>query len=172
MEIFSQNKLLKSIILVLILLNLTVIGVYQFKSRGDGRKPPKVERNDKRDVSSVLEKELNLTDAQSEKINQLRRKFFEREKGLSDSIRSLRDSLNIIMFGKNTDTTVTVRIARNIAGHEYTMEMLRIEQAQEFKKICTPAQVEKFSDLVREIRDYFRPEINPPPNDKQNRKRD
>ncbi len=170
MEIFSQNKLLKSIIIVLVLLNMTIIGFYEIKNRPEDRQRGKEDRNEKRDVSSVLEKELKLTEEQSDSIDRLRRKFFEKEKILSDSIRYMRDSLNSVMFSKNADTALTARIARSIAEYEYTMEMLRIEQAQEFKKICSPEQIEKFRNLVREIRDYFKPDKNPQKDDKENRK--
>lgn len=41
------------------------------------------------------------------------------------------------------------------------MELLRFEQAKELKSICNDKQQEKFEKLVKEIRDYFRPDNQP-----------
>lgn len=41
------------------------------------------------------------------------------------------------------------------------MELLRFEQAKEMKLICNAEQQEKFEKLVKEIRDYFRPDNQP-----------
>jgi hypothetical protein len=48
------------------------------------------------------------------------------------------------------------------------MELLRIEQAQEFKAICTPEQMEKFEILVKEIGDFFKAD-NPQARNNENR---
>ena len=126
-----------------------------FSRHGDGQR-----LNDRRfqDVSAVLQKELNLTEQQAEQIKKLRSDFFEKEQLLSTSIRAERDSMNQVMFNKNADSILIQSLAKNIADNEYQMEMLRFQQAQQLKSICTPEQLERFEKLVREIRDYFRPD--------------
>jgi len=105
---------------------------------------------------------LGLSGIQAEKIKEIRASFFKKEKVLEEIIRSERDSVNVGMFNKNTNEDEIKTLARNIADNEYQMELLRFEQAQELKSICTPEQQEMFEKLVLEIRDYFRPN-NPPP---------
>ena len=41
------------------------------------------------------------------------------------------------------------------------MEFIRIAQAKELKSICNKEQLQKFETLVKEIRDYFRPDNQP-----------
>jgi Spy/CpxP family protein refolding chaperone len=65
--------------------------------------------------------------------------------------------MNALMFNKLTDEAVVKALARGIAESEYQMELLRLEQAQNLKAICTPEQLEQFEALVKEIRDYFKP---------------
>ena len=65
------------------------------------------------------------------------------------------------MFNKNTDETKIKLLAKQIADAEYQMELLRFEQAKELKLICNAEQQEKFEKLVKEIRDYFRPDNQP-----------
>jgi len=41
------------------------------------------------------------------------------------------------------------------------MELLRFDQAQSLKLICTPKQLEKFEGLIIEIRDFFKQDEKP-----------
>lgn len=164
MDIFTQKKLLVRIVIILTALNLFSIGIFLWKDIF--RKPPRVElfqtrSNDYRDVSAVLEKELRLTEKQSGQLRKLRSGFFDKEKSLVATIRAERDSMNTAMFSKVTDTALVKSLARSIAENEYEMEILRFEQAQGFKSLCTPEQLEKFEELVLEIRDYFKPDNKP-----------
>jgi Spy/CpxP family protein refolding chaperone len=184
MDIFTQNKLLIRGIIVLAVLNIASIGVFVWKDfihqpRQDRQnisghpprpedfnddRPPRPEDAENRppqyktfqDVSTVLEKELHLTPSQVAQIQALRVDFFKKEQVLGTTIRTKRDSMNQLMFNKLTDETVVKALARGIAEQEYQMELLRLEQAQTLKMICTPEQLERFNDLVKEIRDYFK----------------
>jgi LTXXQ motif family protein len=160
MDIFNQNKQLKRLVVVLTILNFFLIGFFLWKDVL--HRPPSGNSRDFSDVSNVLEKELNLSPPQVEQMKSIRSAFFDKEKVLSTTIRSERDSMNVGMFNKNTSEVAMKILARNIAENEYKMELLRLQQAQELKAICTEAQQEKFEALVLEIRDYFRPN-NPPP---------
>jgi len=163
MDIFAQKKLLIRIVIVLAILNLFSMGLFLWK---DNRPPhdhppgPPIEYQ-RGDVSDVLEKELNLKAEQADQIKKLRADFFAKEEILGEVIRAERDSMNAVMFSKTTDQQLVKDLARKVAGHEYEMEMLRFEQAQQLKLVCTPEQLEKFDKLILEIRDYFRPDNVP-----------
>lgn len=161
MDIFAQKKLLIRIIIVLGVLNLLSIGVFLWKDVFPPPRQAPVASEDKRDVSSILETELNLTKEQAEAIRSLRADYMAREKELVEAIRSERDSMNTEMFSGTTREEVVRSLARRIADNEYKMELLRFDQAKMLKSICTPGQVEKFNRLVREMRDYFKPDNKP-----------
>jgi hypothetical protein len=166
MDIFSQKKLLVRIVILLTALNLLSMGVFLWKDffYASPDSPNSRELRDARelrDLSVILETELDLNKTQVEQIKKLRSKFFQQEKALANTIRSKRDSMNSEMFNEVTDENLVRALAKRISENEYKMELLRFEQAKELKSICTPKQLEKFKDLVIEIREYFRP--NPPP---------
>lgn len=151
MDIFTQKKMLVRLCILLVILNLSlVVSFYYFTQNKDYK-------HDEEHLAAVLKRELNLNDAQAEKIKTLREDFFAKEKALAQTIRSKRDSMNIAMFNKTTDENQVREIARRVADGEYQMELLRIEQAQQLKTICTPEQLEKMEDLVKEIKNYFKP---------------
>jgi len=166
MDIFTQKKVLIRLVILLLALNLFSMGLFIWKGI-----PPRNRKDNnpalaQKEVSAVLKDELRLTDIQTDQIKKLRTGYVEKEKVLVAQIRAERDSMNGIIFNLTADPEMVKAIARRIADNEYRMEMLRFEQSQELKSICTPEQLKKFESLVREIRDYFQPTDQP----KQKRK--
>ena len=114
-----------------------------------------------KDVSVILKKELNLNEKQASKLDEIRERYYLKEIDLKRKIKDYKDEMNQEMFNKNTDDNKIMVLAEQISGFEYKMEMLRYNQAKELKSVCTPEQQEKFETLVKEIRDYFRPDNQP-----------
>jgi hypothetical protein len=163
MDIFSQNKLLLRLVIALAILNVMAIGLFIWKElkhqKNEPELFPKIEQY--HDVSGILKSELNLTEKQAEQIQQLRLNYFEKEKVLAKTIRDEKDSMNIFMFNKSTNEELVKNLAHEIALNEEQMEILRFQQAKDLKAICTIEQQERFENLVKEIRDYFRPDNQP-----------
>ncbi len=156
MDIFLQKKFLIRLVIILAVLNLFSIGIFIRKDFFCNR--PSKEFKNYHDISTVLEKKLNLSEKQTKQIKNLRNLFFEKEEALVKVIRLQRDSMNQAMFNIDNNEELVKTIASRVAANEYQMELLRFEQAKEFKLICNPEQLEKFNSLVIEIRDYFRPD--------------
>lgn len=157
MDIFSQKKFLVRLVVFLSLLNITVISVFAWKEI-DAYSRPHKPREKGAALANILQKELNLTEAQTKLFNNIRMDFFSKEKALSEIIRSQRDSMNGIMFSKNANDGQLKALAAGIAQNENRMELLRIEQASSLRAVCTPEQLLKFEKLINEIRDYLKPE--------------
>ncbi len=156
MDIFSKNKFLVRVIFVLIFLNLFSTGyLWRNMNKRPNRNQPKQE---KVNTANLLKDKLHLTDRQVKEINRIRADFTQKEEKLVQLIRAQRDSMNIAMFNETTDTVYLKRIARHLVENEYQMELYRIEQSQQFKSVCTKAQLDQFQDLVIDIRDFFQPQ--------------
>ena len=78
MDIFSQKKLLFRSVIALAILNVMAIGLFAWKDfKHRNREPelfPKIEQY--HDVSGILKSELNLTEKQTEQIEQIRLNYF------------------------------------------------------------------------------------------------
>jgi len=156
MDIFTRNQFLVRIIYILIFLNLLSIGfLWWHKKEGPNDRPQK---RGKENSTSILKEKLHLTREQEAKIYKLREDFAQKEEYLSQIIRSQRDSMNIVMFNADTDTTKLKEIARRVADNEYQMELCRITQAQQLKNACTDEQLKEFQHLVSNIRNFFQPD--------------
>lgn len=160
MDIFTQKKLLIRIVILFAMLNILLIGALVWKDFFHRPPPPE---NPKKPpvVSEILKRELNLSEKQVEQIKNLRSDFFDKEKVLEETIRQERDSINAIMFNNVTNDEGVKSLARRVADNEYKMELLRFEQSQKLKSVCTPEQLEKFDGLIREISDFFKKEEKP-----------
>jgi Spy/CpxP family protein refolding chaperone len=114
-----------------------------------------------KDVSKILKKELDLTNEQVLQFDEIRKRNFEKQAILKKIIRDYKDAMNMEMFNKNSNDDKIKSLARQVSENEYKMELLRYYQAKELKAVCKPEQLDKFQDLVIEIRDYFRPDNQP-----------
>ncbi len=162
MDIFKQKKLLIRLVLILAILNISILAAMLWRDFNHrGHRPPHPGKEGFREVSFIIEKELNLNTDQVSQFNNLRTSFFKKENALHELIRKQHDSMNEQIFKKESDEILAKAIALRVSNNEYQIELLRIEQAAELKKICTPEQQEKFESLVYEIRDYFRPDNKP-----------
>lgn len=157
MDIFSQRKILVTAIVVLVLLNLSLVGIVGFGLFSPKQKlQPKPA--DEMELASILKQELDLSPQQAEELKNIRTEFFQREQIITRSIRSKRDSMNLLMFGNNSNDTLLKRLAVDVSQGEYNMELLRIEQAAKLRTICDAGQLSRLQKLVKEIRDYLRPD--------------
>jgi periplasmic protein CpxP/Spy len=160
MDIFSQKKVLIRLVAILVLLNICSVGFVFWKSTGNPQLAH-TNQDDYHDVSGVLVKELGLNEKQAGQIKDIRDGIYAKELTLGEVLKGERDSMNEEMFNNNTNDEHLKTLAKSVSENEYKMELLRIEQAQQLKAICTPQQLEKLNSLVIEIRDYFRPDNRP-----------
>ena len=155
MDIFSKNIFLVRVIFVLIFLNLLSTGyLWHNMNKRPNRDQPKQEKGS---TTNLLKDKLRLTEQQVKEINRIRDDFTRKEESLILLIRAQRDSMNVAMFNQKTDTLYLKRIARQLVENQYLMELYRIEQAQQFKSVCTKEQLTDFQDIVIDIRDFFQP---------------
>lgn len=159
MDIFSQKKFLLRLVIILIVLNLALIGFFWWRSSQDG-KPPGPPGAGQQELSGILKKELNLSEKQTADFNTIRAEFFEKEKILSEIIRSKRDSMNMMMFSENANDSLLKQLAAGVSSNEYKMELLRIEQAAKLRELCKPEQLKKLNSLIKEVRDYLKPQVD------------
>lgn len=160
MDIFSQNKVLIRTSVVLVALNLVLIGFLIFKEMRPHPEPDfRREPENKKELSAILKKELNLTNDQVVKFEAIRAQNAARKSKFKEIINQDKELLNKEMYSKNYNEEKVFALAKKIADNEYQIEISKIHQSQQLKAICNPKQLDKFENLVVEIQDYFRPKI-------------
>lgn len=165
MDIIQQNRTLWRLVLGLAVVNLSILGLVLYKQLQAQHPQSAVTATvqeqpapqESVQLSDVLKDELQLSQEQCQNIDRLRSEYRVKERDLAAQIRQERDSMNASMFHAQTDDALVRSLARRVADNEFAMEMLRYEQAQAFKQLCTAEQAQKFEELMKDIRDYFRP---------------
>ncbi len=158
MDIFSQNKFLIRTILFLVVLNLGSITFFTIREMRPNRErdfPPSDEK--KKELSVILKKELNLSDEQVAQFDKIREQNASKKQELKQFINQDKDLLNQEMFNKNSSDDQLLALARKIGDNEYQIELSKINQSKQLKALCTQQQLDKFDDLIQEIRNYLQP---------------
>lgn len=162
MDIFRQQKYLTRAFIVLVLLNIGLISFFVWRELKPHHQPFLFPKNEAyKDVSGILKKELQLNEKQAQQFNTIREDYYIKEITLKQKIKDNKDEMNVEMYNKHSDENKIMSLARQTSNFEYEIELLRYRQAKELKLVCTPEQQEKFEVLVKEIRDYFRPDNQP-----------
>lgn len=161
MDIFYQKKITTRIILFLVVLNLLLVGCIVWKNSHVNHPLLYPKNEEYRDLSGLLKKELLLSDTQAQQFDAIREDYFNKETELKQIIKNAKDAMNEEMYRMETNHSKVIILAREISMHEYKMELLRYNQAQGLKAVCNPQQLEKFEHLIKEIRDYCRPDNQP-----------
>ncbi len=162
MDIFAKQKIFIRTIIILVIMNIALMGFFIFKEIKPFHEPLLYPKNEEyHDVSGILKKELNLTNKQVAQFDEIRKQNFEKQSALKEIIRKDKDAMNQEMFNKKTDEAKIIQLAKKVSQNEYQIELLHIEQAKKLKAVCNEEQLDKFEDLVLEIRDYFRPDNQP-----------
>ena len=159
MDIFTQKRYLIRALIGLATVNIALMLWITFSY--ENRSPPLHKQQDLGTLLTILKTELQLTPNQVAQIETLRADYFAQEKELLRLVQSKRDSMNVEMFLKTTNPVLMRGLAERLAGHKVELEWIRYEQSKKFKAICTPEQLDKFGNLVKEIRRYFKSDEPP-----------
>lgn len=165
MDIFSQNKLLIRTILFLVVLNLGSITFFTIREMRQHHERENPQINEKKnELSAILKKELNLTAQQVAKFDEIREQNASKKLELKQTINQDKDLLNQEMFDKNSNSNKLLALAKKIGDNEYRIELSKINQSKQLKAICNANQLEKFQDLMFEMKDYSHPNDSQIPN--------
>lgn len=144
MKQFTQNKLLVSLVGILLVANLGfMLYFFVFKNRHEPERS--------RPVSDFMQKELGLNAEQSEKFKQLRDEHRAAVKPVVDEMKRLKDSLyNLLQNPQADDSSVRV-LAGQIGDKQEEWEILIYHHFEKVRAICDSSQLPKLDTLVHRM---------------------
>lgn len=111
-------------------------------------------RNARGDKMGIME-ELNLSEAQSQKLATIRQKYQPQLRTLRDQMKTKRDEMRQLM-GSNA-SSATIRAKNDeINKIRDKMENLRFESMMEMREVLTPDQRREFAQLMEQRRENAR----------------
>jgi Spy/CpxP family protein refolding chaperone len=163
MNFFTKIRVTTWIIGLLVLLNVLTLGTIWFQQfrRPPAPLPPQDRRSENQ--QRFLERELGLTEQQSQQFQTLREQFFRQSNAIMQAIHQLRKAMMDELFSSSPDTQKAHKLAEEIGAKYVEQERLLFNHFLELKAVCQPAQQEKFQALMRDLLEMMTPPELPGP---------
>jgi len=158
MDFFTNKRISLWTIVLLIVLNLFFLSIIWYNQI---TKPGKIPRRPPRQSQkslAILQKELNLSDAQIERYDLLRRDHHQKTQILIREIPRLKREMMDEIFKNNPDTLKVINISKLIGEKQTEIERITFYHLLDLKELCGEKQIDKLHGLLNE---FFRK--NSPP---------
>lgn len=146
-----QNKPIKWLIGILLVVNVLTITVIWILVARD-KQPPPFDRGGKpSDGADLLQKELNLTDAQKKQFEDSRKENFAKSDVLFQQLMNVKNNYFGELRKERTDTVLVNSLLSKISSVQIELEKLRFEHFKYLLSICNSEQKEKFMPILKEF---------------------
>ena len=167
MDIFSKQKLVGWLIIVLIVTNALTLSIIWFKelSRKQPVTPPPSPREQ---VNNYLDEQLNLSPEQKELFNKYREQHADTTRMFNDKIAFLKREILLETFKDNPDKNKIDNLIGKMGGVQKDYEEFLFRHFKNLESVCDPEQKEILkriflSSFNAQIRPHRRSEGVPPP---------
>jgi periplasmic protein CpxP/Spy len=140
----NKNKILVVLIVLLLLANMAWLFLYIKKDKQPRREGRRMF------LQSQLEKEAGFSKEQIAQFETLRERQRTQMQPLLDSMEKLRGQVFDIAIKTNNDSSV-IRSISQVAAIQQKIDLQRLENMREAKRICTPQQIPKFDSLMKRM---------------------
>ncbi|MBI3125582.1 MAG: periplasmic heavy metal sensor [Ignavibacteriales bacterium] len=150
MDWITQNKLIKWLIGILLVVNILTITIIWILISRD--RPPMFDRNAKPQAGiDLLQKELGLTEVQKKQFEDARKENFAQSDDLFKELNEVKTKYFGELQNEKTDTVLVNSLLRRISAIQIELEKLRYDHFRYLLSVCTKEQKEKFKPLLKEI---------------------
>jgi periplasmic protein CpxP/Spy len=167
MDIFSKQKLVGWLIIVLIVTNVLTLSIIWFKelNRKQPASPPPPPREQ---VNKYLDEQLNLSPEQKELFNKYREQHADTTRMFNDKIAFLKREILLETFKDNPDKNKIHDLIGKMGGVQKDYEEFLFRHFKNLESVCDPQQKEILkriflSSFNAQIRPPRRNEGGPPP---------
>ncbi|MBP9095509.1 MAG: Spy/CpxP family protein refolding chaperone [Ignavibacteria bacterium] len=169
METISKNKLLFTIILVLILINVGTLSFMwygRFKGPHPPPPPPPPPGDERQhgpppEAKMYLKEQLKLTDSQMEAIDKIRDSHISQIHKLREETHELKDKLFSNLSNPDIDSNKLKEITTQIGNNEARVDLIAFDNFREVRKLCTDEQKKKFDEIILDVMRMNAPEGRP-----------
>lgn len=148
MEIYKKNRLLFWLLLFLIVINLTaVISFFFFVQKA----PSPACEADQNGKCNVFQQELNLSESQSVKVEEINAAYRSISEPLVAAIREKRAGIMNELESDQPDTAILSGYSMELSLLQNNMQKENIRQYLALKRICNPEQLQRLSSLYRDL---------------------
>lgn len=158
MDYIKRNRLLLSIIGVLVILNLATVSFILFGPRPPGPPPGG------QPPESFIGHQLGLSLEQTNRYAELREEFFRRGRGEAEAQADAREALFALLRNQDVSDDEVRQRASAIGNIETERSIELYKHFRALRALCTPEQQHKFDTIISDIlMKIGRPPLGPGP---------
>lgn len=168
MDIFTRQKFVKWILLILVLVNLVSIGTLWYMHFSKGQLPPPPHPGAKpdlvqRSMMQFLVKEIELNEEQAQQFYEIQDTFFKETRVFVDENERLRREITDAAFMLHPDRNKFEQLSARIGANQMQLERHRVHFFADLIAACTDDQKEHLIELLRYTLERSRPTHGAPP---------
>lgn len=148
MNIFNNNRIVFWILIFLVLINITALATYFIYMRKPAGEPMP-DSGFKHGIA--LKQELSLTPDQSIKVNKINATCQLLNESLVVAIKEKKTELLDELSKDNTDIKQVEKLVDEVVSEQKNLQMANVKQFLDLKKVCTPEQTYKLSQIYAEL---------------------
>lgn len=163
MDIFSKNKFLAWVIVILVVLNVVTLGsLWLQKERPNHEYPGRLpEREKQRQSGDFFSKELGLDDEQTKQLETLREEHRTAADKLIGEMRDSREQLFDLLKSDSPDMSKVSDLENTIGQKTTELEKATFEHFTKVRALCNDEQKKKFDELIGDIMKMAGPQPGP-----------
>jgi Spy/CpxP family protein refolding chaperone len=148
MNIFNNNRTVFWILIFLVMINIAALVTYFVYSRKTASQPiPATEFKQ----GIALRQELSLAPDQSLKVNTINAGYQATSEPIIKAIRDKKSELLQELTKDNTDTILVAKLVDEVGSEQKKLQQTNVKQFLDLKKVCTPEQTQKLSQIYAEL---------------------
>lgn len=159
MAIFTKNNIKNSLIILLLITNITTITtilVHGHRQHNRMRENGFMENSNHRlspdrDFNLFMESELGLNAEQKDDFKIFRHEFMEQSREVMEGMRDYRIQINEELKKENPNMEILNLAAEEIGNNHKQLKILSFEMLFKMKKVCTEEQQEKLVEVFIEM---------------------
>jgi len=148
MNIFNNNRTIFWILIFLVLINTAALATYFFMISKPVTEPSAASALKR---GFALRQELSLTPDQALKVNEINTTYRASSEPVVAKVREKKAELLDELSKENTDTAVVVKLTNEVLDEQKKLQVANIKQFLDLKKVCTPEQTQKLSQIYAEL---------------------
>jgi Spy/CpxP family protein refolding chaperone len=148
MNILNNNRSVFWVLIFLVLINLTALATYFIFIQKPANRPNS-ESGLKKGIA--LKDELALDAAQSIAVNKINATYQASSEPIVAAIREKKADLLDELSKASSDSVAIISIANEVVAAQKELQFANIKQFLDLKKVCTPEQTKKLSQIYAEL---------------------
>jgi len=148
MNSIKNNNTIFWVLIFLVVINISALATYFIYTRKPVVQP--IQPTELKQGIS-LEQKLGLLPDQTLKVNKINNKYQASSEPIVAAIRDKKSLLLEELSKENSDTSILIKLVEDITNEQKNLQQANIKQFLDLKKVCTPEQTQKLSQIYSEL---------------------